>query len=67
MPVKVSAGLSRKHGLPDYGSVGASCQIEFEVDHRLLEQDLTGFQAQSPRGVCGLQPGGKRRIVTTKR
>jgi hypothetical protein len=43
MPLKLNVGVSRKVGLPDYGSVGASCNIEMELDAGLLERDLDGF------------------------
>lgn len=44
MPMTVTTGLSKKVGLPNFGSVGALCNITFEADHNLLEQDLEGFQ-----------------------
>lgn len=43
MAVKLSVGLQKKVGLPDYGSLGASVHVEFEIDRGLLENDLDGF------------------------
>ena len=43
MAVKLAVGLQKKVGLPDYGSLGASCHIEFEIDRALIENDLAGF------------------------
>ena len=46
MGLKLNAGVSRKVGLPNYGSVGASCNLELELDAGLLEHDLDGFHAR---------------------
>jgi len=46
MPMKLNVGVSRKIGMPDYGSVGASCNLEMELDASLLEKDLDGFHAR---------------------
>lgn len=46
MALKVSTGISRKLGLPDYCSIGASCHVEFELDQALLHSDLDGLQQQ---------------------
>jgi hypothetical protein len=33
--LKLSVSTSKKIGLPDYGSLGASCGVELELDPRL--------------------------------
>ena len=46
MPLRLNVGVSRKVGLPDYGSVGASCNVEVEVDANLIDRDLDAFHAR---------------------
>lgn len=42
--LKLSVGISKKVGQPDYGLLGASCFIEVELDQSLIFDDLEGFQ-----------------------
>ena len=44
MPMKLNVGVTKKQGLPDYGSVGASCHVELELEASLLQNDLETFQ-----------------------
>jgi hypothetical protein len=45
MPLRLNVGVSRKIGLPEYSSVGASCNVEVELDAGLLQNDLEGFHS----------------------
>jgi hypothetical protein len=46
VPLRLNVGVSRKVGLPDYGSIGASCNVEVEVDSALIDHDLDAFHAR---------------------
>ena len=46
MPMRLNVGVSKKLGMPEYSSIGATCNIELELEARLLEADLDGFHAQ---------------------
>ena len=47
--LRLIVGVSRKVGLPNYGSAGASCQIEVELASGLLGQDPQEFRDQVRR------------------
>ena len=49
MPTKVSIGLSKKAGLPDFGSIGASCHVELELDGQILDGDANRFRQHVQR------------------
>jgi len=46
MPMKLNVGVCRKIGQPDYGSLGATCNVEVELAGSLLRDDLEGFHRQ---------------------
>ncbi|MHB1038188.1 MAG: hypothetical protein ACYC0Y_26485, partial [Pirellulales bacterium] len=42
--LKLNVGVCKKVGQPDYGSLGATCNVELELDQALLTGDLDLFQ-----------------------
>ena len=54
MPLRLSAGVSKKVGLPNYGSLGASCHLELELDAGILERDPRALRQQIQRvhAIC---------------
>jgi hypothetical protein len=48
MPLKLDVGLSKKIGMPHYGSIGASCHVEVELESSLLP-DPDAFQERTKR------------------
>jgi hypothetical protein len=70
MPVKLNVGLSKKIGLPDYGSLGANVNLELELDSSVignsdrLRQEIRQLFGQAESSIeeqlSSLRPGPQR-------
>ena len=52
MPLKLNVGFSKKIGQPDYGSLGASCHVEVELDQALVFADVDKFHDRAKRAFA---------------
>ncbi len=54
MPLKLSVGVSRKVGQPAYGSIGAACGVELELESGLLRDAPEEFddRVRSAYAAC---------------
>ena len=43
MPLRLNCGVSKKVGQPDFGSLGACCNVDIELDGSLLSSDPEAF------------------------
>jgi hypothetical protein len=55
MALKLSIGFQKKVGLADYGSLGANCHVEFEIDATLLQTNLDGFHEKARHAFVACQ------------
>jgi hypothetical protein len=67
MGVRLSVGLQKKVGLPDFGSLGASCHVEFEIDRGLLEHDLDGFHQKVADAFVACRQAVQDQLATAGR
>lgn len=44
MPMKLNVGLSKKIGLPNYGSLGATCAVELDLEGLVPQDDPEAFR-----------------------
>jgi hypothetical protein len=53
-PVTISTSVSKKIGLPNYSSLGASCGLQFEIDSRILlvDPELLRRQIRDAYAAC---------------
>jgi hypothetical protein len=63
--LKLNTGITRKVGLPDYGSAGASCDLEVELDTSLFH-DLEGLHHVVRRAyaACSWNPFATSQLWT---
>jgi len=52
MPLTLNVGISKKIGLPDFGSVGATCNVSVELDAALLSREPDAFQQHVRRAYA---------------
>lgn len=55
MALKLSVGFQKKVGLPDYGSAGSSCAVEFEIDPSFIHGNLDGFHEKARHAFAACQ------------
>jgi hypothetical protein len=65
MPTNVSIGLSKKKGLPDFGSIGASCHVEMELDSQILSGDQEQFRQHVRRAYNACRQVVEEEIAAT--
>jgi hypothetical protein len=44
--MKATVGICKKEGQPDYGSIGATCHVEFDLSQELVQDDPESFHQQ---------------------
>ena len=66
MPLRLQVGLQQKVGLPDYGSFGASCHVELELDSQLLAHSPDAFQQEVARAFDACRQAVQTELARSK-
>jgi len=66
MAAKLSVGLQKKVGLPNYGSLGASCHVEFEVDPAWIDSDPDRFRRKVHQAYDACHQAVQERLAREK-
>jgi hypothetical protein len=66
MAAKLSVGLQKKVGLPNYGSMGASCHVEFEVDPAWIDTDPDRFRRKVHQAYDACHQAVQERLAREK-
>ena len=66
MPLKVNIGLSKKIGQRDYGSLGASCHVEFEMDGSYDNGSTEHFQDAVHRAYVACRQAVETEIASSQ-
>lgn len=66
MAAKLSVGLQKKVGLPNYGSLGASCHVEFEVDPAWIDADPDRFRRKVHQAYDACHQAVQERLAREK-
>ncbi len=66
MPVLVNVGLSKKIGQPDYGSLGAHCNVQFELDGSYDNGSSEHFQTAIRRAYIACRQAVETEIAANQ-
>lgn len=64
MSVKITLGVNKKVGQPNFGSRGASCQIECELDGQLSPENLLRFQSTARQMYAACREAVEQELAT---
>jgi hypothetical protein len=63
MATKINLGINRKVGQPNFGSLGANCHVEFELDGPLDSDGSARFQSAVARAYAACRDAVERELA----